>query len=136
MGMSALPHDLRVRTSGLFIGSLFHLLTVFDLIYKDLGWFKTGNKVLINYQGSVPGDVSGNFLFALLIDETAKAPDINVVAVCHGILHHTKKRLHRCSHISLVDSGLFGDLVYYICFSHFVFFFSPEFFREAKFRLP
>ena len=115
---------------------LFHLLTVFNLIYKDLRRFETGNKMLVNHQSSVPGDVTGNFLFALLVDEPAKATDINIVAVCHGILHHTKKSLHRCGHISLIHSGLFGDFVYYICFSHFVFFLVRKFFREAKFSLP
>ena len=121
---------------GLFICSLFHLLAVLDLVYEDLGRLKAGNKMFVNHQSGIARDIAGDFLFAFLIDETAKAPDINIVAVCHGILHHTEKSLHRCSYISLVHPGLFGDFVYYICFSHFVFFFGPEFFQEAKFSLP
>ena len=78
----------------LFIGMLFHLLAVFNLIYKDLGRLKTGDEVFIDHQSSVPGDVPGNFLFAFLVDETTEAADINVVAVCHGILHDAEKSFH------------------------------------------
>ena len=67
-----------------------------------------------------------------IVDETAKAPDINVVAVCHGILHNAEKSLHRCGHISFIHSGLFSDFVYYICFSHFMIFLCPEFFSGGQ----
>ena len=120
----------------LFIGMLFHLLAVFNLIYEDLGRFKAWNKMLIYDQSGIPGNIPGDFLLAFLINETSEAADINIVAVSHGILHHAKKSLDRCRNIRFVNSGLFSDFVYYICFSHFVFFLVLKFFREAKFTLP
>ena len=106
----------------LFIGMLFHLLAVFNLIYEDLGRFKAWNKMLIYDQSGIPGNIPGDFLLAFLINETSEAADINIVAVSHGILYHAKKRLHGCGNISLIHTSLLGDLVYYICFSHFVYF--------------
>ena len=98
---------------------MFHLLTVLDLVDKDLGWLKARDKMLFNHQSSVSGNVPGNLTLAFLIDEAAKATDIYVVTIRHGVLYNTKESLHGCSHVSFIHSGLLRDLVYYICFSHF-----------------
>ena len=60
---------------------LLYFLTVFDLVYKDLGRLKAWNVVFVNYQRCVPGNVARNFPFALLVDEAAKSPDIDVIAI-------------------------------------------------------
>ena len=99
---------------------MFNLLTVLDLVDKNLGRLEAWNEMLLNHEGSVSGNISRNIALAFLVDEAAKATDINVVTIRHGVLHNTKKSLHRCSHVSLIHAGLLRDLVYYICFSHFV----------------
>lgn len=99
---------------------MFHLLTVLDLVDKDLGRLEAWNEMLFNHQSSVSGNISRNLALAFLVDEAAEATDINVVTIRHGVLYNTKKSLHRCSHVSLIHAGLLSDLVYYICFSHFV----------------
>lgn len=77
--------------------------------------------MLIYYQSSIARNVPRNFLFPFLIDETTKAAYINIVAIRHGVLHHTEKSFHRCGHICFIHSCLFSDFVYYISFSHFVY---------------
>ena len=106
----------------LFFRSLFHLLTVLNLVDKDLGGFKTRNKMFFDHQSSIPGNVPGNLAFPFLVDKASETTYIDIIAIGHRILHNAKKRLHRCSHVSLIHSGLFCDFVDYICFSHFVYF--------------
>lgn len=106
----------------LFFGSLFDLLTVLDLVNEDLRRLKARDEVFLDDQGCVSGYVPRYFSLPLFIDETPKATNINVVAIRHRILHHTEKSFYRCGHVSLIYSGLFRDFVYYICFSHFLYF--------------
>lgn len=73
--------DIKEHQQGLFFGMLFHLLAVLDLVYKDLGRLKAWNKMFINDQRGVAGNVSGYFLFPFLVDKAAKATDIYVMAV-------------------------------------------------------
>lgn len=115
-------YDKQKHLKKLLFSSLFNLLTILDLVYKDLGRLKTGDKMFFNNQRSIPGNVPCNLPFPLFVYETAKATDIDVVAVRHGIFHHTEESLYGCRHVSLIHSSLFGDFVYYICFSHFVYF--------------
>ena len=106
----------------LLIGGLFNLLAVFDFIDKNLGRFEAGNKVLLDHKGGISGNIPCDFALALFIDEAAKATDIDIVAVRHGILHYTEKSFYRCGNVSFVHPGLLRDFVDYICFSHFVYF--------------
>ena len=99
---------------------MLNLLAVLDLTDEDLRRLEAGNKMLFNHKSRVSGDIARNLALAFFVDEASKATDINVVPVHHGVLYNTKKSLHRCSHVSLIHSGLLRDLVYYICFSHFV----------------
>ena len=101
---------------------MFYLLAVLDLVNEDLRRLEAWNEVFFDHKSCIPRDVSGDLTLPFLIDKTAKAPDINVVAVRHRILHYTEKSFYGCGHISFVYPGLFRDFVYYICFSHFVYF--------------
>lgn len=116
----------------LLFGKLLYLFAVLDLVDKDLGRFEAGDKMLVNDQGGIPGDIAGDFLFSFLIDETPKTPDIDVVPARHGILYHTKECLHRCGHIRLVHACLFGNLVDNVCFGHCRIFLASEFFGMAN----
>lgn len=74
--------------------------------------------MLFNDQGRVAGYVARNFPFALFIDETAKSPDINIVALGHVVFHHGKKCFNGCSNIGLIDTCFFCDFVDDIGFCH------------------
>ncbi len=106
----------------LFFRGLFYLLAVLNLVDEDLRGFETWDEMLIDYKCSITRDISCYFPLAFLVDKTSKAPYINVITVCHGILDHTKKCFHRCGNVCLVHSGLFCDFVDYICFSHCAYF--------------
>jgi hypothetical protein len=91
--------ELPARPAGrnikkLFFRSLFHLLTVLNLVYKDLGRLETRDKVFFDNKSSIPRNVPGDLALALFVDKTAKASYIDVVAIRHGILHHAEKSLH------------------------------------------
>lgn len=107
-----------LQNGQLLFGKLLHLIAVFDLIYKDFCRFKTGDIMLINNQCCVARNVARNLLLTLLINETAKATDVNVISVGHGILHNAEKGFHRGCYISFIDSGLFSYFVDYVCFGH------------------
>ena len=67
----------------LFLSQLFYLVAILNLIYEDLSGLETWNKVFVNNQCGVSGDVTGNFLFALLVDKTSEAPNVNIVSIRH-----------------------------------------------------
>jgi len=125
--MECLPGYIRdfpgqsCTTAKLFFCGLFYFLTVFDLVYEDLGRFEARNKMFIYHESSIARNVSGDFLFPLLVDEASKAPYVNVVSIGHRVLDHAEKRLHRCRHISLVDTCPFSDFVYDVCLSHLLY---------------
>lgn len=62
---------------------LFHLVAVLDLVDEDLRRLKTGNEMFVDDDSSIAGDVTSDFLFSLLIDKAAKAPDVDVLAARH-----------------------------------------------------
>lgn len=80
-----------IRTNRLLFSQLLYLLAVLYFVDKNFGRLETGHKVFINYQGRVSGDVTSDFLFTLLIDETSKSTNVNVIATCHGTLHNAEK---------------------------------------------
>ena len=59
---------------------LLHFVTTLDLINKNLRWFKAWNIVFVNNDGCVAGDVACNLLLSFFVDETAEAPDVNILA--------------------------------------------------------
>lgn len=74
--------------------------------------------MLINYNGRVAGDVARNLLLSFLINKTAEAAHINIVAGSHVAFNNVEERFYRCRYISFVDSGFFSDLIDYVSFSH------------------
>ena len=92
--------------------------------------------MLINYQGSVPRNVSRDFLFAFLVDKASETTDINIVPVGHGTLNYAKECLNGSCYISFVNSSLFCDFVNNVCFGHCVIFLVEliENLREGKFK--
>jgi hypothetical protein len=74
--------------------------------------------MLINDDGRVTGDVACNFLLSFFVDETAKAPHINIMAIGHVSFYNIEEGLNGSSYIGFVDSCFLGDLVDYICFGH------------------
>ena len=65
----------------LFYFQLLNLVTVFDLIDKYFGRLKAGNKMLINYQGGIAGDIAGNLFLSLLVDKAAETTNVNVITI-------------------------------------------------------
>ena len=59
---------------------LLHLVAVLDLIDKDLRRLEAGNVMLVDNDGSVAGNVAGDLLLPLFVDETAKAADVDILA--------------------------------------------------------
>lgn len=74
--------------------------------------------MFVDYDGSIAGNITGDLLLALLVDEASKTANINIVSAGHGILNNRKEGLHRSSNICLVNAGLFCNLIDYICFRH------------------
>ncbi len=69
------------HTEGLLVGKLLYFFAILDLVYEDLCWLKAWNEVLFNHQGRVSGNISGDFLFAFLVNKASKTADINVVSI-------------------------------------------------------
>lgn len=97
---------------------MFHLITVLDLVDEDLGGLETGYIVFVDNDRCVAGDVACDLLLPLLIDEAAKAPDVDILAARHILFHDRKECFDRRRHVSFVDSSLFCYLVNYICLRH------------------
>jgi len=112
---SYLNHSL---TSNLFFSQLFYLFAVLDLIDEDFRRLKAWNKMFVNYQCRVAGDISSNFLFSLFIDETAKSSYIYILSACHGRFYDVEEGLYRCRYICFVYTCLFRDFVDDVRFSH------------------
>ena len=67
---------------------MLHLVAVLDLVDEDLRRLEAGDVVLVDDDGSIARDIPGNFLFSLLVDEAAEAPDVNVLTTRHVLLHN------------------------------------------------
>jgi hypothetical protein len=118
----------------LFLSKLFYFFAVLDLVDKNLSGLKAWNKVLIDNQGSIARNIAGNLLLSLLIDKASESTNVDVVSVRHRTLYHAEKCFYGCCYISLVNSGLFSDLVNNICFGHCIVILVKTF-REGKFSL-
>jgi len=97
---------------------LLHFVAVLDLVDEDLGGFEAGDVVLVDDDRGVAGNIPGNLLLSLLVDETSEAADVNVLTSRHVLLNNGKESLHRGRNIGLVDACLFGDLIDDICLGH------------------
>lgn len=74
--------------------------------------------MLIDYDGRITRDVTGNLFLSLLIDETAETANVDVVAISHIRFHNVKKCFYGGRNICFVNSGFFCDLINYVCFGH------------------
>jgi len=86
---------------------LLNFLAVLDFVHKDFGRLEAWNKVFIDYDGGVAGNVACNFLLTLLIDEASEATNINIMAVGHIGLYNIEKSFNTCRYISFVDACFF-----------------------------
>lgn len=111
---------------------LLNLVTVLDLVHKDLCGFEAGHKMLVDDQSGVAGDVAGYLFLSLFVDKAAKTTDVDVVAIRHGRFHNAEERFHRCGNIGFVYSGLFSDFINDVCFGHSVIFLSRKIFGRAN----
>ena len=97
---------------------MLNLVAVLDLIDEDLRRFETRYEMFVDNDGSIARNVTCNLLLPLLVDETAKAPDVDILAARHVLFHNGKECFHGCRYIRFVDAGLFCNLVNYICLRH------------------
>ena len=97
---------------------MLNLLAVLDLADEDLGGLETWNIMLIYHNSRISGNVPGYFLFAFLIDETAKTTHVNIMSAGHGVLNNGEEGLYGSSYIGFVDACLICDLIDYVCFGH------------------
>src|SRR6218665_736699 len=99
-------------------GQLFYFRAVFYGIDKNLGRFKTRNVMFLDDDGGIARNVACHLPFALLVDKTAKASHINIVAVRHAGFNNCEEGFHGSGNIGFVNPCFFCDLIKYICFSH------------------
>lgn len=97
---------------------MLYFIAVLDLVDEDFCGFKAGDVVLVNYNGSVAGNITSDFFLSFLVDETTETSNINIMAIGHISLNNIKEGFYRSGYIGLVDSSFFGYLVDYICFGH------------------
>jgi hypothetical protein len=102
----------------LLFGKLLYFIAILDLIDEDLGRLETGDKVLIDHDGSVTRDIPGNLLLSFLVDKASKSTDIDILAAGHRGFYNAEERLYRGRNIGLVNSGLFSDLSNNVCLGH------------------
>lgn len=74
--------------------------------------------MLINHNGSITRDISGDFLFSFFVDKAAKATHIDVVASGHVAFHNVEEGFYGSRNICLIDSGAVSNLVDDVSFSH------------------
>jgi hypothetical protein len=78
--LAATPFS-RIAYYYLLFFQLFDLIAVLDLVHENFGRLKTGDIMFIDYQGRVPGNVSGNLFLSLLVNKAAKSTDVDVIAI-------------------------------------------------------
>jgi len=74
--------------------------------------------MLINHDGRIARNISGDFFLSFLIDKATETSNINIMAVGHVGLNNIEEGLDGSGHIGLVDSCFLRDLVDYVCFGH------------------
>ena len=102
----------------LLFGKLLYLVAVLDLVNEDLSRLEAGDVVLIDHDGSIARDISGDFLLSFLVDEASKATDVDILSARHRRFNNTEECFHGCRNIGLVNSGFFSDLGDYVCLGH------------------
>ena len=87
-------------------------LGVLHLVGKSLGRFEGRNVMLRDHDGGVLGNDAAQFLSTLLHDERTETAQVNVLAICHGVLDHLHGCLYCLEGYRLLNTRLGGDLGY------------------------
>lgn len=93
------------------IGHLLHLVAVLNLVNKDFSGFEARDEMLVNNNGCIARNISGDFFLSLFVHKTSKSTHINIMAIAHVGLYNGKESLNRSGYVTFVDSGLVCDLV-------------------------
>jgi hypothetical protein len=88
--------------------------------------------MLVNNQGGISRNITGDLLFSLFIDEAAKSADVDVVSAGHRTFYYAEESFNRRGYICFVYSGFFRDFVNDVCFGHSVIFLVEKFFGIAN----
>ena len=102
----------------LLFGKLLYLIAILDLIDEDLGRFEAGDIVLIDDDGGIAGDISGDFLLSLFINEASKSADVDILAAGHRSFDNAEECFYGRRNIGLINSGFFSDLGDNVCLGH------------------
>lgn len=106
----------------LFFSKLLYLFAVLDLADENFGRFKAWDVVLIDDDGRVARNVTGNLFLSLLVNEAAKSTHIYVMARSHVGFYNVEKCFYRCRNIGFIDSGLVCNLIDYVCLGHVLYY--------------
>ncbi len=101
---------------------IFELLReakLLHFLHEHLGGLECGDLVLGDYDGGVLRDIACGLGAAGLHDEAAEAAEINILAVCEGILNDFHELFDSLQNSCLLYAGGLGDFVYEICFCHY-----------------
>jgi hypothetical protein len=74
--------------------------------------------MLINNDGRIAGDVTGDFFLPLFIDEASETSNIDIMPRSHVALHYIKKCFYRGGDICFIDTCFVGNLIDYVSFGH------------------
>jgi len=74
--------------------------------------------MLIDDNGRIARNVTGNFFLSFLINEAAKPSNVDVMTTGHVRLNDIKKCFNGSRNICLIDTCFFCDLIDYVCFGH------------------
>ena len=71
-----------------------------------------------NFHCRVLRDISCDLFRTFFIDKASKTTHIDVLSICHGILHDCKEGFYRYLDIRFIDSSLLRYFRYYVRFRH------------------
>ena len=67
--------------------------------------------MLVNDNGGIARNISGDLFLSLFVDKASKATHINIVSIAHIGFHNGEERLNGGRHIALVYTCFFCNLV-------------------------
>lgn len=91
---------------------------LFDVGHKGFSRLEGGNVVLGDDDGGVFGDVASSLFGAFFEDEATETSQINVFTVGERLFDRCHKRFYDRERSGFVDTGLLGNGVNDVCFSH------------------
>jgi hypothetical protein len=97
---------------------LLKLFGFLHSVHKGLAGLEGRDIVSGDGDGFVLGNIAGRLGSSFFDDETSKTSQINVLTSHHGILDRRHKHFNDGLHTVLVKTGLVGNLIHDISFSH------------------